>query len=290
MTWQGRIAAARQKAIELSNVEELLEHHCLLAIGENGSTWNPQLAMDLIGLARELTAKKHFRQSRRICQLTMHFLSWANNAEAEMYVQELSEIFRQSTYTEADSLNPSTPNQFHQIETATQIPEDMLQPSRLISQDDYDFTPGAIVNLSKFVLEETEIERLKLLTGGEISRLGARVFSLMASELLTSKLKFLTEHEMVIGWLLLEYEGIIIDSSLPENIDLDSLAAMTLSTYMCTEHVMRYLQRELNHTLLKTTTGHSIISDFSGSLLLVLTHGTTDSIAVQLLETILSSS
>ncbi|MBX9691420.1 MAG: hypothetical protein K2Z81_03480, partial [Cyanobacteria bacterium] len=123
---------------------------------------------------------------------------------------------------------------------------------------------------------------------GEISKLGARVFSMKASEALNARLKLITDYELSVGWLLMEYEGIIIDSNFPEYTDVDSMAALTYSIYMCTEHAMRFLQYEINHILLKTAIGHCIISDFSGSLLLVLTRGTTDGVAARLLDTILS--
>lgn len=146
---------------------------------------------------------------------------------------------------------------------------------------------GRIAAIGKFLLDQSDMEKLGKITGSEQSELKMRVLTLEASEDLQTLLKEIGTQQRVIGSVIVGHDGLLIANTMPEEVDAESIGVWSLGVYMNTEHVMKKMGHERVHQIVsRTPRGFVVIADFGGGLLVTITDGTDTDTLIPLMRKI----
>jgi len=146
---------------------------------------------------------------------------------------------------------------------------------------------GRIAAIGKFLLDQSDMEKLGKITGSEQSELKMRVLTLEASEDLQTLLKEIGTQQKVIGSVIVGHDGLLIANTMPEEVDAESIGVWSLGVYMNTEHVMKKMGHERVHQIVsRTPRGFVVIADFGGGLLVTITDGTDTDTLIPLMRKI----
>ncbi len=146
---------------------------------------------------------------------------------------------------------------------------------------------GRIAAIGKFLLDQSDMEKLGKITGSEQSELKMRVLTLEASEDLQTLLREIGTQQRVIGSVIVGHDGLLIANTMPEEVDAESIGVWSLGVYMNTEHVMKKMGHERVHQIVsRTPRGFVVIADFGGGLLVTITDGTDTDTLIPLMRKI----
>jgi predicted regulator of Ras-like GTPase activity (Roadblock/LC7/MglB family) len=108
---------------------------------------------------------------------------------------------------------------------------------------------------------------------------GIKLLSFEANQELGKLLDTVNEFPNVIGSLIVGHDGLILGSKLPESIDAELLARVTVALFSSSESCVQVMERQrLHQIVLSTIDGHIILANFGGGILVTVMDDGTSSI------------
>lgn len=148
-------------------------------------------------------------------------------------------------------------------------------------------SPGNITNLGRFLLTDDTMESIENFINKGQRQSHARVVTLDAAMQLEAVLEPILTSPGVLGYLLLGYDGLVIGTKLPADVDVELLAGCALVTYMNSHSIMKVMgHTKLKQMVCKNPAGNMILADFGKGFLVTLTGETEVWTLVRLCETI----
>lgn len=142
-------------------------------------------------------------------------------------------------------------------------------PSVSSSEDELQ---GRIAHIGRFLLDDRTIEQLGTAVVTGLSPSKMRVLTIEAARELEACLRPVDDQDGVSGCIIMGYDGLLVASTLPTNFDIESLATLSLASYMTTLQAARAAgHSRVMQLALRTEAGHLVLSDFGRGVLIVVT-------------------
>ncbi|HEY9786468.1 MAG TPA: roadblock/LC7 domain-containing protein [Candidatus Obscuribacterales bacterium] len=146
---------------------------------------------------------------------------------------------------------------------------------------------GKISSVGKFLLDSQTSQSVSQLISSGFSESKFRVISLEIAKQLQEALEPIEMCNGVIGSLVVGYDGMLIASTLPQDLDTESLGTGALVTYMNSQNILWDLRQDkIQQLISKTPCGYTIFSDFGRGILVTLTESSDSNCLIPLLSNI----
>jgi predicted regulator of Ras-like GTPase activity (Roadblock/LC7/MglB family) len=134
-------------------------------------------------------------------------------------------------------------------------------------------TPGKINAIGKFLLDQQDLSKIGQLTEEDLSDTKIRVLTHEASEEINRLLAHIATQPGVVGSVIVGHDGILIASSLPKELDPETIGILSLGIYInTTNSTKKMLHNHLHQLVCRTHVGYLVIADFGGGILITVSN------------------
>ena len=165
----------------------------------------------------------------------------------------------------------------NQIRNLADIPAPKVEGVGRLSRIEEQSEPapaGKINAIGKFLLDQSDLQKLGNLASADLSDGKVRVLTHEASEEISKLLEHIATQAGVVGSVIVGHDGILIANSLPKELDPETIGILSLGIYVNTTSIAKKMGHSHLHQLVsKTQYGYLVVADFGGGILVTVSNG-----------------
>jgi len=164
----------------------------------------------------------------------------------------------------------------NQIRTLAEIPAPKVEGVGRLSREEVavESSTGKINAIGKFLLDQSDYQKISNLTQADLSDGKVRVLTHEASDEINKLLEHIATQPGVVGSVIVGHDGILIANSLPKELDPETIGILSLGIYVNTTNIAKKIGHNHLHQLVsRTHHGYLVIADFGGGILVTCSNG-----------------